>query len=128
MTNDEIQESPICQLGMMYTEAILFRKVRLIFYYCPFCLFGSLPLIIWFKRIYNNSQCMVSRLVCSIADTLNVYLRKFQGNPSRPRDIPRPRGIQAGAFSQRRREHPRRSNTLFGIWRRQENLCWTSLC
>ena len=35
----------------------------------------------------------------SIANNLNVNLRNFQGNPSRPRDIPGPRGIQAGAFS-----------------------------
>ena len=64
----------------------------------------------------------------SIVNNPNVDLRKFQGNPSRPRNIPRPRGIQAGAFSQRRRERPRRSNTPISIWRRQENLSWTSLC
>ena len=28
MTNDDLQGSPICQLGMMFTEAISFRKVR----------------------------------------------------------------------------------------------------
>ena len=44
-------------------------------------------------------------VLLSIANNLNDdHLRNFQGNPSRPRDIPRPRGIQAGAFSQRRRE------------------------
>ena len=31
MTNDDLQESPICQVGMTFTEAISFRKVRLIF-------------------------------------------------------------------------------------------------
>jgi hypothetical protein len=92
-----------------------------------FCLFGNLPLIIWAKRIYDGSQCMV-KASGSIANNLNVYLRDFQGNPSRPGDIPRPRGIQAGAFSQRRRDRPRRSNTLISIWHRQENLCGTSLC
>jgi Cytochrome P450 len=65
MTNDDLQESPICQLGMMFTEAISFRKVRLIFN-CVSCFFfggGDLPLILWSKRIYHDSQCMVSRLV-----------------------------------------------------------------
>jgi hypothetical protein len=40
MTNDDLQESPICQLGMMFTEVISFRKVRLIFNYA-FCFFGA---------------------------------------------------------------------------------------
>jgi Cytochrome P450 len=31
MTNGDLQESPICQVRMMFTEAISFRKVRLIF-------------------------------------------------------------------------------------------------
>ena len=45
MTNDDLQESPICQLWMMFTEAISFRKVRLILNY-PFSFFWK-PLIIW---------------------------------------------------------------------------------
>jgi hypothetical protein len=31
MTDDDLQDSPICQVGMMFTKAISFRKVSLIF-------------------------------------------------------------------------------------------------
>ena len=31
MMNDNLQDSPICQLRMVFTEGISFRKVRLIF-------------------------------------------------------------------------------------------------
>ena len=62
MTNDDLQEPPICQLGMTFTEAISFRKVRIIFNY-PFCFFEE-PFIILYERICNDSQRMVSRLVC----------------------------------------------------------------
>ena len=42
MTNDDLQGSHICQVGMMFTEAISFRKVRLIFN-CALCFFGNFP-------------------------------------------------------------------------------------
>ena len=46
MMNNDLQESPICQAGMMFTMAISFRKVRLIFN-CSFCVFflGNLSFI-----------------------------------------------------------------------------------
>ena len=36
MTNDDLQDVPICQVGMTFTEATSFRKVRLVFN-CAFC-------------------------------------------------------------------------------------------
>ena len=63
MTDDDLQDSPICQVGMMFTKAISFRKVSLIFNSLFASFFLRLRLIVGSKRIYNGSQCMVSRLV-----------------------------------------------------------------
>ena len=38
MTDDGLQDSPICQVWMMFTEAISFRKVGLVLNY-PFYFF-----------------------------------------------------------------------------------------
>ena len=40
ITNDDLQGSPICQVGMTFTEAISSRKVRLIFN-CASYIFGE---------------------------------------------------------------------------------------
>jgi hypothetical protein len=102
----------------MFTKAFSFRKVR--FFLIVHSIF---PLIIWSKRIYDDSECMVSQLPFH----LYTYLKMFQGDLARPRIVPRPGRIQARAFSQRRWERPRRPDALVSVWDWQEDLSWTSL-
>lgn len=91
---DDLQDSHTCQVGMMFTEAISFRKVRFfLISNCSFRFSGKFLLIHLAKRNYNDGQYMVSHLAVYGPNNLNVYLIKISGNPSRPRDIPRPREI-----------------------------------
>jgi hypothetical protein len=81
------------------------------------------PSIIWSKRIYGDSECMVRQVPIH----LYIYLKMLQGDPARPRIVPRPGRIQTRAFSQRRWERPRRPGALVSVWDWQEDLSWTSL-
>jgi hypothetical protein len=108
---------------MMFTEVFSFRKVR--FFLIAYSVLFKLPLIISPKRIYCDSECMVHQ---SPIRLYIQYLKYSQGDPSRPRIVPRPGRIQARALSQRRWERPRRPDALVSFWSRQEDLSWASLC
>jgi hypothetical protein len=74
----------------MYTKAFLYQKVR----FSLDCTFVTLPLITWFKRVFDDRECMVRQL----AFHLNPYLRCFRAILHDPKTYPDPEEFKPERF------------------------------